>query len=78
MVNKQSNTSKQDSKQSTVRGGKSPRQTLLKKFIQISPFMLVNSVPDVVRSINNAFKRQDQISYLESGRGLGTLPSSPM
>ena len=38
----------------------------------------VNSVPDVVRSINNAFKRQDQISYLESGRGLGTLPSSPM
>jgi isocitrate lyase len=30
----------------------------------------VNSVPDVVRSINNAFKRQDQISYLESGQGV--------
>jgi len=34
----------------------------------------VNSVPDVVRSINNAFKRQDQISYLESGRGFRYAP----
>ena len=34
----------------------------------------VNSVPDVVRSINNAFKRQDQISYLECGRGFRYAP----
>jgi len=34
----------------------------------------VNSVPDVVRSINNAFKRQDQISYLETGRGFRYAP----
>ena len=34
----------------------------------------VNSVPDVVRSINNAFKRQDQISYLESRRGFRYAP----
>lgn len=34
----------------------------------------VNSVPDVVRSINNAFKRQDQISYMESGRGFSYAP----
>jgi isocitrate lyase len=34
----------------------------------------VNSVPDVVRSINNAFKRQDQISYLECGRGFKYAP----
>jgi len=34
----------------------------------------VNSVPNVVRSINNAFKRQDQISYLETGRGFKYAP----
>ena len=34
----------------------------------------VNSVPDVVRSINNAFRRQDQIEYLESGKGFVYAP----
>jgi len=34
----------------------------------------VNSVPDVVRGINNAFKRQDQISFMESGRGFRYAP----
>jgi isocitrate lyase len=34
----------------------------------------VDSVPNVVRSINNAFRRQDQIEYLESGRGFEFAP----
>ena len=34
----------------------------------------VNSVPNVVRSINNAFRRQDQIEYLEHGRGFEFAP----
>lgn len=34
----------------------------------------VNSVPNVVRSINNAFRRQDQIEYLESGDGFTYAP----
>jgi isocitrate lyase len=34
----------------------------------------VNSVPDVVRNINNAFRRQDQIEYLEHERGFEFAP----
>ena len=34
----------------------------------------VNSVPNVVRSINNAFRRQDQIEYLETGNGFEFAP----
>jgi isocitrate lyase len=34
----------------------------------------VDSVPNVVRSINNAFRRQDQIEYLESGTGFPFAP----
>ena len=34
----------------------------------------VNSVPDVVRNINNAFRRQDQIEYAESGSGFPFAP----
>ena len=34
----------------------------------------VNSVPNVVRNINNAFRRQDQIEYLESGEGFVYAP----
>lgn len=34
----------------------------------------VDSVPNVVRSINNAFRRQDQIEYLESGNGFEFAP----
>ena len=34
----------------------------------------VDSVPNVVRSINNAFRRQDQIEYLESGTGFSFAP----
>jgi len=34
----------------------------------------VDSVPNVVRSINNAFRRQDQIEYLESGEGFEFAP----
>ena len=34
----------------------------------------VNSVPDVVRNINNAFRRQDQIEYAESGAGFPFAP----
>ena len=34
----------------------------------------VNSVPDVVKSINNAFRRQDQIEYLERGNGFEYAP----
>lgn len=34
----------------------------------------VNSVPDVVRNINNAFRRQDQIEYAESGTGFPFAP----
>lgn len=34
----------------------------------------VNSVPNVVRSINNAFRRQDQIEYLENGNGFEFAP----
>ena len=34
----------------------------------------VNSVPSVVRSINNAFRRQDQIEYMESGTGFPFAP----
>jgi isocitrate lyase len=34
----------------------------------------VDSVPSVVRSINNAFRRQDQIEYLEKGTGFGFAP----
>lgn len=34
----------------------------------------VNSVPDVVRSINNAFRRQDQIEVLEGGEGFNFAP----
>ena len=34
----------------------------------------VNSVPSVVRSINNAFRRQDQIEFLESGTGFPFAP----
>ena len=34
----------------------------------------VDSVPNVVRSINNAFRRQDQIEYLESGAGFEFAP----
>jgi len=34
----------------------------------------VDSVPDVVRSINNAFRRQDQISVSEGGEGFPFAP----
>lgn len=34
----------------------------------------VDSVPNVVRSINNAFRRQDQIEYMESGNGFEYAP----
>ena len=34
----------------------------------------VDSVPNVVRSINNAFRRQDQIEYLETGNGFEFAP----
>ena len=34
----------------------------------------VNSVPSVVSSINNAFRRQDQIEYLETGNGFEFAP----
>lgn len=34
----------------------------------------VDSVPDVVRSINNAFRRQDQISVSEGGQGFPFAP----
>ncbi len=34
----------------------------------------VDSVPNVVRSINNSFRRQDQIEYLESGTGFPFAP----
>ena len=34
----------------------------------------VDSVPDVVRSINNAFRRQDQISVSEGGEGFNFAP----
>jgi len=34
----------------------------------------VNSVPDVVRNINNAFRRQDQIEFAESGTGFPFAP----
>ena len=34
----------------------------------------VDSVPNVVRSINNAFRRQDQIEYMESGNGFEFAP----
>lgn len=34
----------------------------------------VNSVPDVVRSINNAFRRQDQIEFLENQQGFPFAP----
>ena len=34
----------------------------------------VNSVPDVVRNINNAFRRQDQIEFTESGTGFPFAP----
>ena len=34
----------------------------------------VNTVPSVVRSINNAFRRQDQIEFLESGTGFPFAP----
>ena len=34
----------------------------------------VDSVPNVVRSINNAFRRQDQIEFLESGTGFEFAP----
>jgi isocitrate lyase len=34
----------------------------------------VNSVPDVVRNINNAFRRQDQIEWMESRNGFDYLP----
>ena len=34
----------------------------------------VDSVPNVVRGINNAFRRQDQIEYLESGNGFEFAP----
>ena len=34
----------------------------------------VDSVPNVVRSINNAFRRQDQIEYLENGNGFEFAP----
>ena len=34
----------------------------------------VDSVPNVVRSINNAFRRQDQIEYMESGSGFEFAP----
>ena len=34
----------------------------------------VNSVPDVVRSINNAFRRQDQIEVSEGGEGFTFAP----
>jgi len=34
----------------------------------------VDSVPNVVRSINNAFRRQDQIEYLENGKGFPFAP----
>lgn len=34
----------------------------------------VDSVPSVVRNINNAFRRQDQIEYLEKGTGFRFAP----
>ena len=34
----------------------------------------VDSVPNVVRSINNAFRRQDQLSYEATGRGFEFAP----
>lgn len=34
----------------------------------------VNSVPDVVRNINNSFRRQDQISVSEGGEGFPFAP----
>lgn len=34
----------------------------------------VDSVPNVVRSINNAFRRQDQIEFMESGNGFDFAP----
>ena len=34
----------------------------------------VNSVPDVVRNINNSFRRQDQISVSEGGEGFSFAP----
>ena len=34
----------------------------------------VDSVPNVVRSINNSFRRQDQIEHLESGTGFPFAP----
>jgi len=34
----------------------------------------VDSVPTVVRNINNAFRRQDQIEYAETGRGFSFAP----
>lgn len=34
----------------------------------------VSSVPNVVRNINNAFRRADQIEYAESGRGFDFAP----
>jgi len=34
----------------------------------------VDSVPNVVRSINNAFRRQDQIEFMESGSGFEFAP----
>ena len=34
----------------------------------------VDSVPQVVRSINNAFRRQDQIEVLEGGEGFNFAP----
>ena len=34
----------------------------------------VNSVPLVVRNINNAFRRQDQIEFLENGTGFSYAP----
>ena len=34
----------------------------------------VDNVPNVVRSINNAFRRQDQIEFLESGTGFEFAP----
>ena len=34
----------------------------------------VDSVPNVVRSINNAFRRQDQLGYEATGRGFEFAP----
>ena len=61
-------------KQSISQDGKLPHPpTPTTRYTQISLYA-VDSVLNVVRSINNAFRRQDQIEYLESGNGFEFAP----